>query len=266
MSVQWLFVRSKTKTQYCILHEKKKMLIYSKRNSILWEKKDQEEVTFLFSHPNDVSWHVMRHGIFEASLIDWCKQFMRSDGVFLDIGAHCGTYAVHLSSYCKEVHAFECQEKTFYQLCGSIALSQKTNVRAHQVALCDKNNTTNILHVVSADGGGSSMCTELVPYLSSNQEDIKQERVSCRTLDSYKLDNICFIKMDVEGSELEVLKGGLETLDRNHCPSILFEAWKHDWYNAKRKQIFDLLKLIGYNKIMPVSGTSNMFLATKTQT
>ena len=53
------------------------------------------------------------HGLFESNLIEWCKQFCSKDKVFLDIGAHSGTYTISLSAYCKEVYSFEPQKMTY---------------------------------------------------------------------------------------------------------------------------------------------------------
>ena len=77
----------------------------------------------------------IHHGLFEKSLIEWCKQFCTKDKIFLDIGAHCGTYTVSLARYCKHVYAFEPQKMTFYSLCGSVALSHIQNATCHNVGL-----------------------------------------------------------------------------------------------------------------------------------
>ena len=53
----------------------------------------------------------------------------------LDIGAHTGTYTVSLAQYCNHVYAFEPQKMTYYALCGSIALSNLTNVTCLNVGL-----------------------------------------------------------------------------------------------------------------------------------
>jgi hypothetical protein len=61
--------------------------------------------------------HYSKHGLFEANLIEWSKQFCRQDRWFLDIGAHTGTYALALAPLCGGVVAFEPQRSTFYALC-----------------------------------------------------------------------------------------------------------------------------------------------------
>ena len=67
-------------------------------------------------------------GLFESGLIDWSKQFCSKDRIFLDIGSHTGTYAISLADHSAGVYAFEPQRMTYYALCGSVALSNKTNI------------------------------------------------------------------------------------------------------------------------------------------
>jgi FkbM family methyltransferase len=190
-----------------------------------------------------------KHGLFENRLIEWCKQFCKPDQIFLDIGAHTGTYTLQLAQLCREVHSFEPQLMTYYGLCGSIALSHYTNVYAHNYGLGSEEQCgIQTLNIVSNDGGGSS--------LHKNTDKIlRTEKIEIRTLDSMNLDRIGFIKMDVEDNELFVLMGGKNTIRHSGCPPIIFES------NRENKPLFDYLKTeFGY-KIIPIGGSPNMFLA-----
>jgi hypothetical protein len=188
------------------------------------------------------------HGLFESNLIEWCKQFCSMDKVFLDIGAHSGTYSVSMANYSKEVHSFEPQKMTYYSLCGSVALSGLDRITCHQVGLGSIDQVgKQTLNIVSNDGGGSS--------LHSTNGILRQETIEVRTLDSFNIDNIGFIKMDVEENELFVLQGGLETIRRSNYPTLLFES------NFENKALFDYIKEIGYREIISISGCSNMYLA-----
>jgi FkbM family methyltransferase len=55
------------------------------------------------------------------------------------------------------------------------------------------------------------------------------------------------IKIDVEGHELEVLRGAETTLEVNKFPPIIFEAWTwKPWYQEKRQEVFKHLTDLGY--------------------
>lgn len=194
-----------------------------------------------------------RKGLFECQLIEWSKQFGHADKTFLDIGAHTGTYAISLSDKFRHVVAFEPQRSTYQALCGSVVLSGLSDkIECQPFGLGSEEQVGDqYLKIVSTDGGGSS----LKP--SENERVLREEVVSVRTLDSFKLSNIGFIKMDVENNELNVLRGGLETLRESGYPTILFES------NAENPELFGFLKeALGY-RIVSISGVSNMYLACK---
>jgi FkbM family methyltransferase len=193
-----------------------------------------------------------KRGLFESALIDWCKQYLTPNKVFLDIGAHTGTYALSLAAHCAKVEAFEPQRATYYSLCGSIALSNLTHkIQAHNFGLgSDDQVGTQKLNIVSNDGGGSSL------WANDQNPTLRTEIIEVKTLDSLGLSNIGFVKMDVEDNELSVLKGAQETFRRSGWPTILFES------NRENGDLFDFVRdEMGYT-IISISGVSNMFLAT----
>jgi FkbM family methyltransferase len=155
-------------------------------------------------------------GLFEASLIEWCKQFCSPDKIMLDIGAHTGTYALSLASKSKHVYAFEPQKMTYYALCGGVALSNLTNVTCMNIGLGSPEQIgTNTLKVISHDGGGSSI------HATSNI--LREETIQIDMLDNLHLTDIGFIKMDVEGEELKVLEGMVNTI-KSSKPEMLIEV------------------------------------------
>jgi len=187
------------------------------------------------------------HGLFESWLIQWSKQFCKGK-TFLDIGAHTGTYSICLSPHSSQVHSFEPQKMTYYALCGSVALSNIQNITCHNVGLGSPEQVgTASLKIVSNDGGGSSMHADV--------GIIREENIQVVTLDSLKIQDIGFIKMDVEENEYFVLLGAAETLKESNNPPILFES------NNKDPTLFNYISLLGY-KIIQLNGTNNMFLAT----
>lgn len=193
-------------------------------------------------------------GLFENNLIEWCKQFCRKDAIFLDIGAHTGSYAITLAPYSGKVIAFEPQKMTYYALCGGVALSGLTNVECLRMGLGnDAQNGPKTLHIVSNDGGGSTV------HAPPSDKILNSELIEIRTLDSLGIQgHISFIKIDVEENELQVLQGGMETIVRCGYPKILFES-----NSQTNTALFDYLReILGY-QIIKVSGFFNMYLAEK---
>lgn len=196
---------------------------------------------------NNINYY-LHNGLFEKNLIEWSRQFCKKDQTMLDIGAHSGTYTVSLAEDCKHVYSFEPQKFTYYSLCGSIALSNIKNVTCLNVGLGSTEQVgKQTLNIVSLDGGGSTLH-------NNNNNILQTEEIEVKTLDSYNIDNIGFIKLDVEENEMHVLLGGQNTLERSKYPKILFEM------NVENKKLIDFLKGIHYN-IICINGYNNMFLA-----
>ena len=188
------------------------------------------------------------YGLFEKGLIEWTKQFCCIDKNMLDIGAHSGTYSISLAHLCSKVYAFEPQQMTYYSLCGSVALSNIKNINCIKYGLGSESQVgIQTLNIVSDDGGGST--------LHGNSNILKTESIEVKTLDSFNITNISFIKMDVEDNELNVLQGAVNTLKNSYYPKILFES------NTFNENLFNFLKELKY-KIIPITGVNNMFLAT----
>jgi FkbM family methyltransferase len=215
---------------------------------------DQNQIVFLNNTPTyllpqiNLEYYV-GNGLFEAPLIEWTKQFCSPDKLMLDVGAHTGTYGLSLAHLCKEVHFFEPQKMTYYALCGGVALSNMQNATCHNVGLGSVDQVGPLtLKIVSNDGGGSSIHAPADKVL-------REETIEVRTLDSFGLENVGFIKMDVEENELFVLQGGRETLIKSGWPPILFES------NYENPALFSYIHEMGYT-IIQLSGCSNMYLAS----
>lgn len=215
---------------------------------------------FIMKMNNPTSNYIINTGIYEYNLINWCKQFLDKDKIFLDIGAHMGTYSIILSDYCKHVYSFEAQKNTYYNLCGGIALNNKNNITAIHTALGNKEDNGTIMYLsqTSDDGGTSTMDMDVVN--NTNSDILNKYKVKVTSLDSYNLNNIGFIKIDVEGWEINVLKGAEKTLIRNSYPQIIFEVWDDEWYINKKNKLLEYLDDFGYN-CKQISGYSNMYIA-----
>lgn len=221
-----------------------KDISYNNENQIIFLNNQK---TYILPHVN-IDYY-MKHGLFESNLIDWSRQFCNKSKNFLDIGAHSGTYSICLSDSCKHVYSFEPQKMTYYTLCGSVALSNINNITCINIGLGSSEQIgSQTLNIVSADGGGSSLFV-------NNTNVLTTEKIQINTLDSFNLENIGFIKMDVEENELFVLKGALNTLKLSNYPTILFES------NNSNLELFSFLKSLNYT-VQQINGYSNMFLAT----
>lgn len=215
----------------------------------------------VFPEDNVVARDFAFHGNYERDIIQWAITLIDPKKVFLDIGAHVGTYSLAFAKVCAGVHSFECSPKTFNYLCANIAIQDLNyQITPHRSALGDTIGTTSYYLRSPKDGGGNS-CIDFHDKVCQTLE------VPLTTLDSFKLTNIGLIKLDVEGFETKVLLGAQETLRANGFPRILFESWRPERdaqglpASALRKELFDTLYSIGYKRITPIHGWDEMFIA-----
>lgn len=119
----------------------------------------------------------------------------------MDVGAHCGLWSKELVRFFKRVEAFEPLPR--HAECFRENVPEAT---LHEVALGDGDGTTG-MHLVE----GSSACSWLEG----------EGTIPVRRLDDYDL-SPSFLKVDCEGYELFVLRGGEETIKRSK-PVIIVE-------------------------------------------
>lgn len=189
------------------------------------------------------------NGTPECGIIWWSSQFLNNESTFVDVGGFIGSYSVILANNCKQVHAFEPCNQNFDCLNISLCLNNAFNVTSHNVALGSKEDFGTLFH------------TETVSTLRTEVKDtsVSSELVQIKTLDSYNLKNVDFMKINVEGYELEVLKGASLTLLDNNFPPFLFKC--NDTYKDEKTLLFNFIKGLGYN-IHTVTGGTNIFLAS----
>lgn len=165
----------------------------------------------------------------------------------IDIGAFIGTHTMALSDISKKgngkVYSFEPQPWACLNIKESLKKNKIKNVKVYNIALSDKIGN---IQFCSDSTGGSSICTERSKKLNSwnNVYNVKM-----KPLDNYNFKNVSIIKIDVEGHELSVLNGAINTIKLNK-PKILIEVWNR----PKRLQdFFDFMRKINY-KVKKISG------------
>ncbi len=204
------------------------------------------------------------NAFYERSYVDWAfENFVKPEHNVIDIGAHIGWYTVKLAERAKHVYAFECSPKSFNYLCANIALSEKDyEVTKYNCALSNEEGTVDYYIRDPKDGGGNGISKFEYDTIHATPHI----EVPSRTLDSFNLTNVNFIKIDVEGHEKQVLEGAVKTIISNNYPKIMFESWdEHQEKNnlpaiKLRAELFDFIHSLGY-KTTKIG--SDMYIAEK---
>ena len=164
--------------------------------------------------------------------ISHCDSFVTA----IDIGAHVGTWAVDLQEHFFKVYAFEPVKEHIECFKKNVDMS---NVELFECALGDEAGDITLSYAQSGNSGTSAI---------DNNNDGEYKASVC-TLDSFQFDCIDYMKIDVEGYELQVLKGAADTIQRNR-PVINVEIKKTcERFGYSQEDILTYLRKLGMNAV-----------------
>jgi FkbM family methyltransferase len=178
---------------------------------------ENEDGKFIVLANDTLGKHLISGQRWEPYFTELVRAIVPEGTTVIDVGANIGYNAVILSKVTGDqgrVIAFEPLRIPFQQLCGNAVLNDLENIFPHNVVL----------------GSVDNELVSMVP-VDYHEEDINimnacvglgGEFVIMKTLDSYNLSNVSFLKIDVQGCELHVLMGSDATINKNR-PVIFIE-------------------------------------------
>jgi len=153
-------------------------------------------------------------------------------GTLINVGANIGRYVVPIALKGWNVIAFEPVKKNFGKLFMNCALNNLDNVQLYNFAL-GKNKSESMIYGKSDMCGSASLIRGMVGDVS--------EVINVKCFDNLHLDktNIRLIIIDVDGSELDVLKGMNKSLNNFRNVNIIVEVYNDNTRNAVKKLMHD---------------------------
>lgn len=163
----------------------------------------------------------------------------KKDLTIVEVGANIGLVSQYLSRFSKQVFAIEPSEQHFQCLKKLIKENKLENITPINKALSDKVESVTFYH------NQNSTMFSMNGAVNDGTEAEVVEAVDMHTLFiQNKIDKVDFMKLDVEGSEFDVLVSpGFERVVGN-IDSILIEY--HTWTQRNPNQLFDILKNYGF--------------------
>lgn len=210
------------------------------KNQRLITTRGQRFVTYA----NDfVGQQIELKGVYEkdevSAILDFAEAFDEEIFNFqaIDVGANVGNHTLQFSKRFKFVHAFEADPHTLELLNFNAKFSP--NIQVHPFGLSDVVEVLNVREVPT-NWGATSLCDNKFQGNAMQVEVLPGDKV----LESKE--RVGFIKIDVEGMELQVLRG-LERTIRSNRPVIMFEQGKEQFGDGyTRTPSIDYLSSLGY--------------------
>jgi len=195
--------------------------------------------------PNFGLRHLEFNGTNDRLQLEFILNNLTQNCVFFDVGASYGYYGMSVGKAIpsSEVHCFEAVPNTCYYLIKNIEKNGLKNIVVQQKAVGESEGK---VYVTNNNFGGD--------YISVNigaMAGIRNSEVQCITLDSYVKANgihrVDYIKIDVEGAELLVLRGARKLIE-TFKPIIQVETTDTfmQRFGHKSADIFDFLMQKGY--------------------
>ena len=158
----------------------------------------------------------------EPELI-WIKDYLQKNAVFIDIGTNVGSFIYQLEQKLlpENMYAFEPNERLYFRLKRIF-----TNINIYPFALSDKNETATFKIPIIKGKEFNSRGTLKVDYRENGEEKHVFQQVKVIKLDDWEelknLKKIDFIKIDVEGNEMQTLRGAKNMIEKFH-PTLMVE-------------------------------------------
>ena len=192
------------------------------------------------------------YGEFSAGETELFRQVIRPGATVVDAGANIGAHTVFFAQAVGPgglVLAFEPQRLVFQMLCANLALNEIENVHALNLGLGETPGRAHIPLLGYA-------CQENFGGIGLNSAAVGEE-VEVLALDCVDFERLDFIKIDVEGLEAAVIRGGRNVISR-HRPLIYAENDRRE-HSAELITLLDSLNYQLYWHLPPLFSPTNFY-------
>jgi FkbM family methyltransferase len=193
--------------------------------------------------PNDaIANHLKTIGTWEPHFKIVVDNFINEDDVVIDAGANFGYNSVIMGKKIGSdgtLISFEPQRIIYQQMCGNLILNNIYNGHPINAAVGQEESTANLVPVYYEAGWVNIGDTSI----GDGGEEIRV----CK-IDDIIDTRVNFIKIDVQGFELDALKGAKNILT-NYQPDIFIEVEPHQLakFNTTDEDLFNYIKSFGYD-------------------
>ncbi|QJD91199.1 FkbM family methyltransferase [Duganella dendranthematis] len=208
-----------------------------------------------------VGYQLLNSSAFDPQEIDFAVKLLMTrrenfgDGVVaIDCGANIGVHTIEWAQAMHgwgEVIAFEAQERIYYALAGNIALNNCFNAKAIFAAVGASAGEISVpqpnYFLPSSFGSLEIRKTDTTEFIGQKIDYAEENcvRTQMMSIDQLNLKRLDFIKIDIEGMEMEALMGAEQSISK-YKPQLMIEKIK-----SNEEEIRAFLEKLQY-KIFPL--------------
>tara|TARA_B100000424_G_C22925404_1_gene492371 strand:- start:1145 stop:1786 length:642 start_codon:yes stop_codon:yes gene_type:complete len=163
---------------------------------------------------------------------DWCKKQGKEFDLIVDVGAWCGTWTLSMRQYAKKIHCFE--PNNLHYSCLTRNVSSFDNIESYNQALGNEDGFVKLTE---------ESATQNTRVL------LEKGKTKINKLDSLGYNVIDLIKIDVEGLEMEVLKGAERILQNVEYLMIELNG-NSERYGSSKRDIKEHLQSLGFKVLI----------------
>lgn len=195
----------------------------------------------------------LRHGQYQKTNWQFAQTLFSQTRTAVDVGSNNAVNAIHYAQVFARVECFEPTQLAQQLWHSTVKDNGVENATLHTEALGEDTRVTDI--ILHERNGGHNHLAHYDKNPRARGTQKHKQRVSQTTLDSYGFDEVDFVKIDVEGYELFVLQGALQTIQQNR-PVLQLEIVDSQCrkFNYSRSDIADVFDTLDYRCVSKTRG------------
>ena len=147
------------------------------------------------------------------------------DIYFLDIGSNIGWYSYYIGKYGYKIFSFEASKLNSYILYKNYCINKDVNITIITKGLDKEEKLCTLISMFNNKGDGMILCENRDNALSSDGKIYTNAELTklSKYIKYLSRKNLAFMKLDVEGTEGNVIEGGKELISKYHIPFVMME-------------------------------------------
>lgn len=220
---------------------------------------DRHGLRYVLRPRENAAAYFRARGNYEIAETEHCAHYLRPGMVAFDVGAHIGLYTLLFARIVGNdgaVHAFEADLENARRLRVNVLLNDLTNVVVAEVAVAAAPGLVTLNRFANGLNAWHSLGRPRMPDPDAPRrtvEPVSSVEVEAITLDDHcarnRVDSIDLLKIDVEGAEVDVLRGATRLLEQRAVRAIQFEVSRPQVESLGHRpgDVFDLLRDAGFS-------------------